>query len=79
MGIQVRYAREELLEKLVNCGQGVGWKPNRDWAKSKTFEKKTRGKMVAIFALLVFSWCIRNLVAIIVPEGVFELCEISKM
>jgi len=52
MSIQVRYTREELLEKLVNCGQGVGWKPNRDWAKSETFEKKTRGKM-AIFALLV--------------------------
>ena len=28
--------------------------------------------------VLGFSWCIRNLVPIKVPQGVSELCEISK-
>jgi len=29
--------------------------------------------------ILLFSWCIRNTVAITVPEGVSGLCEISKI
>ena len=33
----------------------------------------------ALRSLLLFSSCIRNLVSIKVPQGVSELCEISKI
>jgi len=64
---------------LINLGLGAPYRKHSNTGKGTLRFKYKYGTRTRRLSVLLFSSCIRNTVAITVPEGVSGLCEISKI